>query len=129
MSVFPKEKNDECRGWSISYLFLDSINDELTCYENCPELEQIELVLSSDVVAKHIEKEIQKLKANREVLLSTVNFYADKQNYQTNSGSRELQNAISDDDLESVGWAPHSTVKEVGGKRARQALKSIGELE
>jgi hypothetical protein len=72
VSVFPKEKNDECRGWSISYLFLDSINDELTHYENCPELEQIELVLNSDVVTKHIEKEIQKLEAGREVMIAAL---------------------------------------------------------
>jgi hypothetical protein len=113
MSVFPKEKNDECRGWSISYLFLDSINDELTHYENCPELEQIELVLNSDVVAKHIEQEIQKLKADRAAMLEALKY--------SESQFRYIYNISSTPDIGECA--------KYCAEKAQQALKSIGEAE
>ena len=63
-----------------------------------------------------------------EKLVEANEFYADHNNWQTNSGSRSLLNAINDYDLEPYKTRSRATVEEAGGKTAREAKKFVEQV-
>ena len=67
-------------------------------------------------------QEIQKLKADREVLVWALKFYADPLSYRTIETKLDHYPTI-------LNECEHINHRLCGGKRARQALKSIGEIE
>jgi len=69
-----------------------------------------------------LRKEIQKLKADREVLVWALEFYADPLSYRTIETKLDHYPTI-------LNECEHINHRLCGGKRARQALKSIGEIE
>lgn len=69
-----------------------------------------------------MQEKIKKLEAENKILRETLEFYADKKSWQTNSGSRDLINAILNDDLEPYRPNFDIMIRELGGKRARAAL-------
>jgi hypothetical protein len=76
------------------------------------------------VFAEPLRQEIQKLKADREVLVEMGKFYANKANWSQNMGMLIYSNAPKPNlykDLDEKDF--------IGGERARQAIESIGEIE
>ena len=73
----------------------------------------------SFAVVCYLVDEIEKLKKENEILREAVEFYADEANWFLT----EFSSAIDDDDIERSLDAIR-----IGGKRARKALKRVGEL-
>jgi hypothetical protein len=69
--------------------------------------------------------QIAELEARIKSARECIEVYGDINNWQTNSGSRDLYNAILDDDLENRCWTQYSRNTEVGGKRAREFLRGL----
>jgi hypothetical protein len=84
-----------------------------------------DLYYESEIVNNRLKKEIQKLKADREVLLKCVEFYARAESWEDGGDIDYTHDRIGYDDTD----VPEQCCDKRGGRLARATLKSIGEIE
>jgi phage host-nuclease inhibitor protein Gam len=112
-------------------------NKDVTISELEHEIKKLKDDLEKQTSARKSEEsarqfyvdQVTKLKADREVLVKALKKYATADNYSLTTHSRPrikiAQRMMTTDDCEEIG----SCIFPVAGKIARQALKSIGEIE
>jgi hypothetical protein len=101
------------------------INDEDATHQDLVNLTRSELSRIWIYLIEKLnksEQEIQKLKADREVMFETLKFYAEMGHW----GGPIIQGISGAIDPSDWYWCELGDMR--GGKRANQALKSIGEL-
>lgn len=98
-TIFPRDKYDKT-GWVISYAYLQQIKDELSIYEDCPGLMEIENVLLSKTVSSKIqqlEDELEELKSTRDKWVERAHIESERLAIAVEALERcTLPNCISD---------------------------------